>query len=175
MNIPNMISVFRILLVPIYLLVFFSNLENRFILAGLIFILAGISDVLDGNIARKYNLTTKLGALLDPVADKLMLFAVLISYTVEKIIPIWILLALGAKEIVLVIGASILYLFKGNQVLPSNKYGKVATFSFYVATLSVVFKLPGKLSQWLFIFTVALNILAFINYLKIYMVKRENA
>ncbi|MGO1712087.1 MAG: CDP-alcohol phosphatidyltransferase family protein [Senegalia sp. (in: firmicutes)] len=128
MNIPNMISVFRILLVPIYLLVFFSNLENRFILAGLIFILAGISDVLDGNIARKYNLTTKLGALLDPVADKLMLFAVLISYTVEKIIPIWILLALGVKEIVLVIGASILYLFKGNQVLHSNKYGKVYTF-----------------------------------------------
>lgn len=174
MNIPNIITSFRIFLVPIYLLVFFSNLENRFFLAGLIFILAGISDILDGKIARKYKLITKLGVILDPIADKMMIFAVLISYTVEEIIPYWIIIALGIKELALIIGAGILYLNKGRQVVPSNKYGKIATVSFYAATLSVVFNIGNDFSQYLFIITVILNILAFINYLKIYINKREN-
>ncbi|OLS02445.1 CDP-diacylglycerol--glycerol-3-phosphate 3-phosphatidyltransferase [Tissierella creatinophila] len=174
MNIPNLLTILRIFLVPIYLLIFFSDLENRFFLAGLVFILAGISDVLDGSIARKYNLITKLGIVLDPIADKMMIFAVLISYTIEKIIPSWILIAIGVKEIVMILGGGILYLYKGKQVVPSNIYGKTATVSFYAATLSIVFKISTKLSEVLFIITVILNILAFINYLKIYISKRNN-
>lgn len=174
MNVPNIITILRIFLVPIYLLVFFSNLENRFLIAGIIFILAGISDILDGKIARKYNLITKLGVMLDPVADKMMIFAVLISYTAEEIIPYWIIIALGLKELALIIGAGILYLNKGKQVVSSNKYGKIATVSFYAATLSVVFNIQDDFSQFLFIVTVILNIFAFVNYLKIYINKRGN-
>lgn len=174
MNIPNLLTILRIILVPIYLLVFFSNLENRFLLAGLIFILAGISDILDGKIARKYNLITNLGIVLDPIADKMMMFAVLISYTMEKIIPSWILIAIGIKEIVMILGGGVLYRYKGKQVIPSNRYGKIATVSFYAATLSIVFNISTKLSEILFIVTVILNILAFINYLKIYLSKRNN-
>lgn len=174
MNIPNLLTILRIFLVPIYLLVFFSNLENRFLLAGLVFILAGISDVLDGKIARKYNLITKLGIVLDPIADKMMMFAVLISYTIGKIISPWILIAIGIKEIVMILGGGILYLYKGKQVVPSNIYGKIATVSFYAATLSIVFNISIILSEGLFIITVILNILAFINYLKIYISKRNN-
>lgn len=173
MNIPNLLTIFRIILVPVYLLVFFSNLPNRFLLAGLIFIIAGISDVLDGSIARKYKLITKLGVVLDPIADKMMIFAVLISYTIEKIIPLWIIIAIGVKEIVQILGGGILYLYKGKQVVPSNKFGKIATVSFYAATLSVVFKISPELSELLFIVTVVVNILAFINYLNIYINKRQ--
>lgn len=175
MNIPNLLTILRIFLVPIYLLVFFSNLENRFLIAGFIFILAGISDVLDGKIARKYNLITKLGIVLDPIADKMMMFAVLISYTMENIIPSWIIIAIGLKEIVMVIGGGILYRYKGKQVIPSNIYGKVATVSFYAATLSIVFNISEKLSEGLFILTVILNILAFIAYLNIYINKSKNS
>ena len=175
MNIPNLLTILRIVLVPIYLLVFFSNLKNRFLLAGLIFILAGISDVLDGKIARKYNLITKLGIVLDPIADKMMMFAVLISYTIEKMIPSWILIAIGVKEIVMILGGGILYRYKGKQVIPSNVYGKIATVSFYAATLSMIFNISTKLSEILFIVTVVLNILAFINYFKIYLSKRNNS
>lgn len=174
MNIPNILTLLRIILVPIYLLVFFSNLKNRVLLAGLIFILAGISDVLDGYIARKYDLITKLGSVLDPFADKMMTFAVLISFTWAKLIPSWILIALGIKEMLMISGGAILYLFKGNQVLPSNKYGKIATTSFYAATLSIVFRLPEMISKVLFFTTVVLNILAFINYLIIYISIRKN-
>lgn len=174
MNIPNLLTILRIFLVPVYLLVFFSTLENRFILAGIIFIIAGISDVLDGKIARKYDLITKLGIVLDPIADKMMTFAVLISYTIEGIIPSWILIAIGVKEVVQIGGGGILYLYKGKQVVPSNKYGKIATVSFYAATLSVVFKISKKLSEGLFIMTVILNILAFLTYFKIYISRRKN-
>ena len=95
MNIPNILTIFRIVLVPIYLLIFFSDLPNKVLLAGLVFILAGVTDVLDGYIARKNNLITKLGTVLDPFADKLMSFTVLLSFTIAGFIPAWIILILG--------------------------------------------------------------------------------
>lgn len=168
-NIPNMLTILRILLVPVYLYAFYSGAENNISFAGLIFILAGVSDVLDGYIARKYNLGTKLGIILDPFADKLMTFTILITFATSGIIPMWILVALGIKEIVLIGGGAILYLFKGGQVLPSDKYGKTATMSFYAATLSVVFGLPRLISTILFVVTVLFNLAAFINYLLIYL------
>ncbi len=176
MNIPNMITIFRIILVPIYLRVFFSNLENRLLIAGLVFILAGISDVLDGHIARKHNLQTKIGTVLDPLADKLMTFAVLVSFAFSELLPYWIFIVLGVKEILMVLGGAVLYFSKINQVVPSNKYGKSATVLFYAATLSIVFGFPIDVSRVLFLVTLVFNILALINYLKIYLdiVKSRN-
>lgn len=174
MNIPNMITILRLLLIPVYLYFFYSNLDNNILLAGLVFILAGISDVADGYIARKYDLSTKLGVVLDPIADKLMTFTILISFTTKGIIPLWILVALGIKEIMMILGGATLYLFKGKQTVSSNKYGKIATLSFYAATLSIVFKLPEILSTVLFVLTVVLNLIAFINYLIIFIKIRKN-
>ncbi|HSH36649.1 CDP-diacylglycerol--glycerol-3-phosphate 3-phosphatidyltransferase [Schnuerera sp.] len=172
MNIPNMLTILRIILVPIYLFLFYSVSDNHLLYAGIVFIIAGVSDVLDGYIARKYDLTTKIGAALDPLADKLMTFAVLISFTTAKLIPSWVLLILGVKEVIMIVGGFILYLLKGNKVLPSNKYGKIATVSFYVAILSIVFKFPSlNVTKLLILTTVILNILAFINYLVIYLSK----
>ncbi len=172
MNIPNMLTILRILLIPVYLYFFYAR-EN-ILLAGGVFIAAGISDVLDGYIARKYDMSTKLGIVLDPIADKLMTFTILISFTTKGIIPAWILIAIGIKETMMVLGGAVLYLFKGKQVLPSNKYGKVATLSFYAATLSIVFKLPEIISTSLFFITVFLNIIAFINYFIIFNKLRNN-
>lgn len=174
MNIPNLLTILRIFLVPIYLCISFSNLDNSLLLSGLVFILAGITDVLDGRIARKYDLITNLGIVLDPIADKMMIFAVLITFTIKGLIPHWILFIMGIKEISMILGGGILYLFKGKQVIPSNIYGKIATVAFYTATLSMVFNISSKLSEILFIITVILNILAFINYMKIYINRRSN-
>lgn len=169
MNIPNMLTILRIILVPTYLLIFFSEMENRILIAGLVFIFAGISDVLDGHIARKYNLQTKLGTVLDPFADKMMIFAILISFTVSNYIPSWILIAIGLKEILLILGGAVLYFSKTKQVMSSNKYGKTATALFYAATLSIVFKFPPKFSRILFLVTVVSNLLALLNYLSTYL------
>ncbi len=167
MTLPNIITIFRIILIPVFLAVFYSQMENRILYAGLIFVVAGVSDVLDGYIARRFNLTSKLGALLDPFADKLMSFTVLITFTSIGLIPIWILIPMLIKEVTMIAGASILYFRHKEAVIPANKYGKIATFSLYAAVLSIVFKVPMTLSFILLIITVVLNLIAFVNYLGI--------
>ena len=174
MNIPNIISVFRLTLIPVFLKIFHSNIENNLLWSGLIFLIAGISDVVDGYIARKYNMTSKLGAVLDPLADKLMIFTVMASFAYGGLIPFWILILLTIKELLLIIGGSSLYLKKENIVIPWNTYGKLATLSFYVAVFSIVFDLSTKVSSTLFIVTVAMNIIAFLNYFKIYVDIRKS-
>lgn len=176
MNIPNILTIIRIILVPLYLFVFYTVEENRIIYAGTIYIIAGLTDVLDGRIARKYGMVSKLGAALDPLADKLMTFAVLISFTSANLIPPWVLFVIGIKEVLMILGGFVLYLFKEKRVLPSNKYGKIATVSFYAAILSIVFKIPSSTLKNLLIFTtVTLNILAFINYFKIFLSKDKDS
>ena len=169
MNIANMLTILRIILVPVYLILFYSMGENHVLYAGMIFLLAGITDILDGHIARKYDQMTDLGAALDPLADKLMAFAVLISFTSKKLIPSWILKIIGFKEILMIIGGFTLYLFKSNTVVPANKYGKIATVSLYIAVFSVILKAPFIIKKSLFILTVVLNLIAFLNYLIIYI------
>lgn len=173
-NLPNIITTIRIILIPIYLFVFYSNMENRILIAGLIFLLAGISDFLDGYLARKYELTTDLGAVLDPFADKMMSFAVLISFTSMKLISIWVLIFLGIKEIMMILGSVISLIYHKDSVVHANNYGKFATISFYIAILSIVFKSPETFSTILLSITVILNLIAFYNYFKIYLSQRKN-
>ena len=169
MNIPNLITMFRIFLIPIFLLIFHSSLENRVLFSGLIFLLSGISDILDGYIARKYDMGTKLGAVLDPFADKLMSFAVLISFAIAELIPYWIIVLILIKELVMILGGAILYFREDNIVIPSNIYGKAATVLLYASILSIALKFPLNISATLLILTVVFNIIAFINYVNIFL------
>ncbi len=168
MTLPNLITVFRIILVPVYLSLFFSDIDNKVFILGMIFMIAGVSDVLDGYIARKYNLISKLGSALDPFADKLMSFTVLITFTAIGLIPFWILIPMIIKEVIMITGGIILYLKHGKAVIPSNIYGKIATFSLYAAVLSIIINMNMIVSMLLLIITVSLNIVAFIIYLKIF-------
>jgi len=167
-TLPNIITIFRLLLVPVYLLVYYSSLENRISIAGAIFFLAGVSDVLDGYIARKYNKSSKLGTVLDPFADKLMAFAVLISFYSDGLIPLWILLPIFIKEIVMILGGTKLLVKNENKVIPSNIYGKAATFLLYLSIFLIIIKSPHYVVITSLIMTLVLNMLAFYNYLKIY-------
>ncbi|MCR3954835.1 MAG: CDP-diacylglycerol--glycerol-3-phosphate 3-phosphatidyltransferase [Gudongella sp.] len=168
MTLPNLITVFRIILIPIYLFLFFSDIENKVFVLGMIFMIAGVSDVLDGFIARRFNLMSKLGAALDPFADKMMSFTVLVTFTMIGLIPVWILIPMLVKEVIMIGGGLILYLKHGKAVIPSNKYGKVATFSLYAAILSIILNLSVTISILLLSITVTLNLIAFYNYLKIF-------
>ncbi len=176
MNIPNLITIFRMALIPVFLYVFNSSNLDRILYSGIIFVIAGISDVLDGYIARKYNMQSKLGTVLDPLADKLMSFTVLISFTIDGLIPIWILIPMIIKEIVMIVGGINLYFMKEKSVIPSNKFGKVATFSLYAAIVSIVVKFSSYISLLLLFVTVTLNLIAFFSYFKIFMAikKAEN-
>ena len=130
-NIPNILTIIRILLIPFILDAIY---KGNYILGIVLFTISGITDVLDGFIARKFNLISNFGKLIDPLADKLTQIAVLMALVYTKIIPLWILVIVIVKELIMVIGASFLY---GKDLVVSSKwYGKVATVLFYLAIAS---------------------------------------
>jgi len=142
MNIPNLLTVARFCLIPVFMYVFYNpNIQNNIFWGVMVFIIAGVTDLLDGYIARKYNLITKWGKLMDPLADKLMLITVLVSLYVKGIIPAPIIFVVFTKELLMIVGAAFLYRNR-NIVVEANFFGKVASASFYVAVVATVIKLP---------------------------------
>ncbi|WP_242942339.1 CDP-diacylglycerol--glycerol-3-phosphate 3-phosphatidyltransferase [Hathewaya proteolytica] len=162
---PNILTLIRLLLIPLFLLVFFSNAEHSLILSIVIFIISGITDILDGYLARKHNLITKLGTVLDPLADKLMLLTVLISLTIKKVIPNCVPIIILIKESIMIMGGILLY--KKNTVIPSNIFGKLSTFFFYIAIVTLCFH--RIMGIYMLYCCVISSIIAFISYVQNYI------
>ena len=123
-TIPNMISVLRLLGVPLFLWLVLGPQADRWALGVLA--AAGLSDWLDGKIARAWNQTSRLGTLLDPMADRLYIFAALLGLVVRDIIPWWLMAILVLRD-VLIIGALPVLRYYGYGPLPVNFAGKAAT------------------------------------------------
>ena len=87
LTIPNILTLARIALIPLLFMTYFSNLDNAMPLAALIFIFAGITDWLDGYIAKNYNQSSTMGAILDPIADKCLIGIVTSSLAVKGLLP----------------------------------------------------------------------------------------
>lgn len=133
-NIPNTLTIVRFILIPF--IVYFI-LTGQYISGFIILTISGLTDVLDGFIARKFNFITNFGKLIDPLADKTTQIAVLASLTFKGIIPLWILLIVFLKEFIMISGASFLY---GKKLVVSSRwYGKLATVLFYVAIVCSLF------------------------------------
>lgn len=133
-KIPNLITLFRILIIIPYIIFF---LHDNYIGAVLMLLLSGLSDLLDGIVARKFNQITELGKVLDPVADKLTLLAVVISlgFKFPEIIPLAIIFFL--KDFTMIIGG--LFLIKKNlEPISAKWYGKIATAVFYTCSVVIV-------------------------------------
>jgi len=99
-------------------------LERRLLVALAVFILAGLTDLLDGYIARRFNKITKLGAWLDPLADKLLAVSVIICFTTMKIVPLAVMIIVFTKELLMIIGGMIVV--KKGYSTTANVYGKMA-------------------------------------------------
>ena len=127
-HVPNILTVIRILLIPVIVVFIFIG---NYTLAFVFFTISGITDIADGCIARKFNLISNFGKLMDPLADKLTQIATLASLVFTNIIPIWILLIVFLKEFIMICGASFLY--GKDVVVYSRWYGKLATVLFYIA------------------------------------------
>ncbi|MGV2384486.1 MAG UNVERIFIED_CONTAM: CDP-alcohol phosphatidyltransferase family protein [Thermobifida fusca] len=123
-TIPNMISVLRLLGVPLFLWLVLGPQADLWALGVLA--AAGLSDWLDGKIARAWNQTSRLGTLLDPMADRLYIFAALLGLVVRDIIPWWLMAILVLRD-VLIIGALPVLRYYGYGPLPVNFAGKAAT------------------------------------------------
>ncbi|MDR1668384.1 MAG: CDP-alcohol phosphatidyltransferase family protein [Oscillospiraceae bacterium] len=140
MNTPNALSLLRLCAVPLVPVVYFSSLPGANRWAALIYLAASATDILDGYIARKYNLITRLGRILDPLADKLMAFCVLVCLIVDKHLPVWAGIVVFFKEICMGLGALVVYK-KISDVPPSNILGKLSTTVFFsVCFLIMVFQ-----------------------------------
>ncbi|MEA1899712.1 MAG: CDP-alcohol phosphatidyltransferase family protein, partial [Thermodesulfobacteriota bacterium] len=99
-NIPNILTVIRILLTPLFVIFL---LRNLFSFALLVFTIAAISDALDGLFARYFNQHTALGAYLDPIADKLLLTSAFVSLAILKIVPGWLTVIVISRDILILL------------------------------------------------------------------------
>ena len=126
MNLPNKLTVLRIILVPIMVIVMYLNIPNALIIADIIFIIASITDKLDGQIARKNNQITTFGKFLDPIADKILVLAAMIMLVEVGKIPGWIPIIILFREFV-VSGYRLIASQKGGEVIAASKWGKIKT------------------------------------------------
>jgi CDP-diacylglycerol--glycerol-3-phosphate 3-phosphatidyltransferase len=133
-TLPNRLSVVRILFIPLIILC----MEKGFPFSSfLLFLIAGITDGLDGFMARRLSMTTKLGLYLDPIADKLLVSSVLITLTYENLVPLWMTIILVCREF-LINGLRSFYAMEGIAVYPSFT-GKLKTMLQIIGIACILF------------------------------------
>jgi cardiolipin synthase len=130
LTIPNLLSVLRLAGVPLFLYLLLGPRADGWALVVLV--LAGFSDWLDGKLARWLDQSSRLGALLDPAADRLYVFCTLLAFVIRDIVPLWVALVLVAREVV--VGICLLVLRqRGWGPFEVNYLGKAATFNLLYA------------------------------------------
>ena len=141
MNLANKLTMLRVVMIPVFLLVLFLGPEpmNRYI-AVVIFIVASLTDMLDGKIARKYNLVSNFGKFMDPLADKLLVMAALVSMVALKDLAAWVVIVILAREFTIT-GFRTLAM-EANIVMAASWWGKVKTTVQMIMIPVVLLKLP---------------------------------
>ncbi|MCC3144818.1 CDP-alcohol phosphatidyltransferase family protein [Halanaerobium sp. Z-7514] len=159
LTIPNLISIMRIILIPIYLYLFVQG--NYYLAAGL-FSLSAASDFVDGYIARKLNMHSKLGKLLDPLADKLTIISILLLLIKLNLIPRVVSFIILGRELFIFLSGIITYFFGLNFIDPTL-LGKTSIFLLYLA---IAVRLTGIniFGDWLFYLVIPINIISAVEY-----------
>ena len=153
----NKVTVGRILLVPFFIATVLSfNNERpylRFVALGL-FIIAVISDVVDGYIARTHHQKTRAGAILDPLADKMLLISAFICLYIKRAefdaisFPLWFVVAIISRDVILLLGAMIIQLITGKLEISANRSGKTTAFLQIICILGILLQLKFTLIFW---------------------------
>ncbi|GLU45800.1 CDP-alcohol phosphatidyltransferase family protein [Nocardiopsis ansamitocini] len=147
-TVPNLISIVRLLGVPLFLWLVLGPQEDWWAL--LLLAMAGVSDWLDGKIARAWNQTSRLGTVLDPMADRLYIFAALLGLVVRDIVPWWLMAILVLRDLLIIVALPILRHY-GYGPLPVNFAGKAATlcllYSFPLLFVAAYDGIVGDVAQ----------------------------
>lgn len=141
MNLPNKLTMLRILLIPVFMVVLYLGFSGSTYVALLIFIVASLTDLLDGKIARKYNLVTDFGKFADPLADKMLTTAALLWFVENGQMPAWALLIVIVREFA-VSGLRMIAADKG-KVIAAGWSGKVKTASTMVCIILMFLPIPA--------------------------------
>lgn len=141
MNLANKLTIFRIILVPIMVIIPIINLQGQifgipisFLIMDLVFIIASITDKLDGYIARSKNQVTTFGEFLDPLADKILVLTAMILLVEFGRLPAWIPVIVLAREFI-VSGYRLIAVEKGGKVIAASKWGKIKTVTQMIAII----------------------------------------
>jgi cardiolipin synthase len=169
-TVPNFFSMLRIFLIPLFL---YMLLQNKVLQALIVFLIASTTDVLDGMTARIWDQKTKIGGLLDPAADKLLMTTAIIILSIPSVsqpntIPLWLTVAIVGRDITIVSAAFVMYKLRGHTKFPPSLMGKTSTVCqmgviLCVLLLNVLDRTPAFL-LWLYIFTFALTIISGFRY-----------
>lgn len=141
MNLPNKLTIFRIILVPIMVVIPFLGIKGNFLgipieylIINLIFIIASITDKLDGYLARKNNQVTTFGKFLDPLADKILVLAAMVMLVEMSKLPAWIPIIVLTREF-MVSGYRLIAVEKGGKVIAASNWGKLKTVTQMIAII----------------------------------------
>ena len=135
-NLPNLLTIVRIILTPIFLGLFLSDINHHFLWGLIVFAVGSFTDFLDGKIARKNNIVTIFGQLADPVADKILTTAALLAFMQFNLCNIWIIMIVLLREFT--ITSFRLVATTQGVVIPANIYGKMKTVSQMVFSLLIM-------------------------------------
>ena len=133
MNLPNKLTLFRIFLIPVFIIVLLLNIPNKYLIACVIFIIASITDAMDGHIARKYNLVTDFGKFMDPLADKLLVISALTCMIESGLVASWMVIIIVSRELTVSILRAIAA--ADGKVIAASGGGKLKTISQMVAII----------------------------------------
>jgi len=176
-HVPNALTIARFILIPFIII---SLVNDNYISTFIFLTLSGLTDVLDGYIARKFDLISNFGKLIDPLADKSTQIAILTTLALKGFIPIWIIVIIFLKEFAMIAGASFLY---GKELVVSSKwYGKLATVLFYIAIVSSLaikyFNIAFKFDIYLYYLAIFFTLFSLCMYFHAFYaqgyLKREN-
>ena len=142
MNLPNKLTLLRIIMIPVFVVLLYLDFPFNNLVALAVFILASITDTLDGYIARKYNLITDFGKFMDPIADKLLVTAAMLVFVDWHMMPAWVVIVVVAREFI--VSALRLVAANNGRVIAAGWSGKVKTASTMVCICITLLGLP----QW---------------------------
>ncbi len=144
MNTPNRLTIARILLTPLFLLLFLWDFPYHTLVSGIVFGVAALTDLFDGRLARKYGLVTNLGKFLDPIADKMLTTAAFLAFVACDQMNIWALFLILTREFV--VTSVRLVAAEGGKVVAANIWGKLKTVMQFIAILFMLAAL--EFSAW---------------------------
>ena len=169
MNLPNKLTLFRVILIPFFVFFLLINPESTAlrIIADIIFIVASLTDMADGKIARKYNLVTNFGKFMDPLADKLLVCSAMICLISTKQLFAWYVIIVIAREFI--ISGFRLIAAENGLVIAANIFGKIKTTTQMIMIVILVANLPfgwlsvlGEIFKWVALIMTILSLVIYI-------------
>jgi cardiolipin synthase len=166
MTVPNLITTIRIILAPVFVIYL---INDQFLAALIVFLLCALSDGLDGMVARLMNQRSKLGAYLDPLADKLLLVAAFVTLSVRGYLPAWLTVLVFSRDTIILLGVLVLFLNRMEFTIKPTPVSKVTTWLQFITVLAVLLQvyMPSltRFYPYIFYLTALLTISSGLHYM----------